>query len=207
MAPDEKPTSKGEDAATTILDAAANCFLSTGYNGTSMRDIARAAGYKSVAGLYNHYADKEAVFVGLLAARQPYNDLADAVDALEGDTMAVLLPRVVRTLTDFFRSHSDFFRLVLIDYLEFDAVHVRHLIMQMQDRLLGLVGRLATAPDAPENLAPAVIVRSVAMQVLGFALTDAIMPPHIRDVLPRAEWQALLGQTLLYGLLGDHEPD
>lgn len=199
-------TPERSSTATAILNAAATCFLNTGYHGTSMRDIAKAAGYRSVAGLYNHYPDKEAVFVGVLAARHPYDELANAIDAIEGDTLSDLLPRVLHTLTDFFQSHSDFFRLVLIDYLEFDAIHARALIMQMQERMVGLVMRLHNAPDMPADLSPVVLVRGIAIQVLGFALTEAIMPPALRDALDRPGWQALLSQTLLHGLLNNPNP-
>lgn len=201
--PPSTPTPKGEHAAETILDAAASCFLTVGYNGTSMRDIAKAAGYKSVAGLYNHYPDKEAVFAATLASRHPYDQLAQIVAELEGDHAVALLPRIIGILTDFVEAHLEFFRLVLIDFLEFDAIHARDLILEMQTHLVPIVARIQAAADLPPMPAP-VLIRSIASMVLGFTLTENIMPEPLRNALPREGWQHHLSQILLYGLMGPH---
>ena len=50
-----------------ILNVAARLFVSEGYHGISMREIAQAAGV-SKAGLYYHFQDKEALFLGVLTA-------------------------------------------------------------------------------------------------------------------------------------------
>ena len=50
-----------------ILNVAARLFVSEGYHGISMREIAQAVGV-SKAGLYYHFQDKEALFLGVLTA-------------------------------------------------------------------------------------------------------------------------------------------
>lgn len=60
----------GSDTRSRILDAAFACFAAQGYAGTAMADIARAAGLSRTA-LYNHFPDRDAVF---LAAVQRVND-------------------------------------------------------------------------------------------------------------------------------------
>ncbi len=48
-----------------IMDVATGLFVSQGYDGISMREIAEAAGV-SKAGLYYHFEDKEQLFVEIL---------------------------------------------------------------------------------------------------------------------------------------------
>lgn len=48
-----------------IVDAARACFVESGYDGTSIREIAERAGL-SVPGLYHHYRSKQALLVAIL---------------------------------------------------------------------------------------------------------------------------------------------
>jgi AcrR family transcriptional regulator len=56
-----------------ILDAALGCFAQTGYEGTSVDDVAAAA-KKSVGTLYNYFPSKEQIFLAL-AMRELQSDL------------------------------------------------------------------------------------------------------------------------------------
>jgi AcrR family transcriptional regulator len=60
-----KPISKGERTALRIMDAAERLFARQGYPGTSLRDIAAAAGLRE-PGLYNHFPSKEALYSAVL---------------------------------------------------------------------------------------------------------------------------------------------
>ena len=55
------------DIRERILEEATLLFVSRGYHGISMREIAEAAGV-SKAGLYYHFRDKEALFLAILTA-------------------------------------------------------------------------------------------------------------------------------------------
>ncbi|MBF8283944.1 MAG: hypothetical protein HW378_2859, partial [Anaerolineales bacterium] len=66
------PTSRGEVTRTKLLEVAHGLFLENGFHGTSMRDIADAAGI-AVGGIYNHFSDKEAIFAAVLDAYHPYH--------------------------------------------------------------------------------------------------------------------------------------
>ncbi len=59
------PGDGNADVRQRILDVATRLFVSEGYHGISMREIAEAAGV-SKAGLYYHFHDKEALFLGVL---------------------------------------------------------------------------------------------------------------------------------------------
>ena len=70
-----EPLTKGEQTRAEILSAARRLFLSQGFNGTSMRAIAQEAGGRAVAGLYNHFPTKEAIFKALIEEQNPYGEL------------------------------------------------------------------------------------------------------------------------------------
>ncbi len=55
----------GDNVKDRILDEAAGLFVTHGYHGLSMRQIAEAVGV-SKAGLYYHFEDKETLFLAIL---------------------------------------------------------------------------------------------------------------------------------------------
>ena len=56
---------KGQQTASRILDAAEALFAERGYEGTSLRQIAHRAGIAQ-PGLYNYFANKQALYVAVL---------------------------------------------------------------------------------------------------------------------------------------------
>ena len=70
--------------AERIAEIAASLFAERGYAAVSMREIASAVGMKA-ASLYNHFADKESLY--LAAVTQAFSGIASAIDeatAVEG---------------------------------------------------------------------------------------------------------------------------
>ena len=56
----------GADTRTRILDVAVPLFAEAGYDGVSMRAIAKAVGIQA-ASLYNHFPDKQSLYLGAMA--------------------------------------------------------------------------------------------------------------------------------------------
>lgn len=63
-----------------ILEKATDLFVTQGYSGISMREIAEACGL-SKAGLYYHYKDKEDLFLAIL--NESLNTLEQLIDGVE----------------------------------------------------------------------------------------------------------------------------
>ena len=62
---------KGEQTRRRLMDAAEELFAAQGYDNTSLRDVAGAAGIRE-PGIYNHFASKEALYERVLErALQP----------------------------------------------------------------------------------------------------------------------------------------
>ena len=65
MSPEATSPTKGERTAARLLDCAESLFAERGYEGTSLRAIAGAAGIRE-PGLYNYFAGKEALYAAVL---------------------------------------------------------------------------------------------------------------------------------------------
>ncbi|HLA42897.1 MAG TPA: helix-turn-helix domain-containing protein [Aggregatilineales bacterium] len=193
--------SKGEQASEAILNAAEALFLKQGYNGTSMRIIAKAVGYRSVAGLYNHFSDKEQLFIALLEARSPYDHIFTAVTSLEGSSAEAFIPIVFETMIAQMEKNMNFLRLVLIDFLEFNGAHVRDMLDRMQTHMTRFFMRMAQFDDLKTDLPPAALVRIMGMQLFGYVITRGLLPPQILNVMTDAEWQEHMMQAVMYGVI------
>jgi AcrR family transcriptional regulator len=68
---------KGEQTVERILDAAEPLFAKRGYEGASLREIARQAGIQQ-PGLYNYFPSKEALYASVLD--RALHPLAEAMD-------------------------------------------------------------------------------------------------------------------------------
>jgi AcrR family transcriptional regulator len=194
-------TPKGEQAMESILNAAENLFMSRGFNGTSMRDIAREAGYKSVAGIYNHFSDKEAIFTGLMNARSPYDEIYQTIQELGADTGEDFVHEVFFTLTTMMQRHINFIRLVMLDYLEFNAVHVQQLIEGFQRQIFGIYAKFENTSDLRQDMPPIALMRVIAIQVFGYMMTTLIMPQTVLSTLPEEQWKAIMMDVLANGIL------
>jgi TetR/AcrR family transcriptional regulator, mexJK operon transcriptional repressor len=84
MKTDEESRSARKDRE--ILQAAAAAFVSKGYDGTSMEEIATRAGVSKQT-IYKHFTDKEMLFsVVVLATATQVNDVIESVTTLLSET-------------------------------------------------------------------------------------------------------------------------
>ena len=198
----DDPVSKGDQSRIDILDATRRLFVTQGYHGTSMRAIAREAGDRAVAGLYNHFPNKEAIFEALIEERNPYEDLfAELTSVLAAPTTAqefvhCALDRLLTILP----RHYDFIQLAQIDMREFEGKNMHHVlestvfphVMQLFQRLISLPG---TKP-----LDPVVMIRVMASLVIGYMLTERIASRNMFSQYSPDEWADHIANTLLYGI-------
>jgi AcrR family transcriptional regulator len=97
--------------AAAILDAADQVYGEQGVDGVRMNDIAARAGV-AVGTLYNHFADRDALFDGLLERRRI--ELLELLDgALEASGLAFRerLERVFSAFFEYFERHRGFYNL------------------------------------------------------------------------------------------------
>ena len=88
-----------QDTRQTILDAARELFIAEGYDGVSMRKVARKIGYSPTA-IYDYFVDKEDLFLGL--CHSDFHRLADSFAQL------ALVPDPVERLRGIGRGYVEF---------------------------------------------------------------------------------------------------
>lgn len=170
---EESSLSKGEHTRQTILDAAERLILSQGYHGTSMRQIAAQAGI-AVGGIYNHFASKEAIFAALLERHQPYSDIVAGMNSLSGENPAELAERAARMAVAEILEDPLFFRLALIDLLEFDGDTLMQFVGQLVPALLSLVTRIYASGQVRQDLPLPVMMRAFGGMIVFYALSEVI---------------------------------
>ncbi|HEY4721970.1 MAG TPA: helix-turn-helix domain-containing protein, partial [Anaerolineae bacterium] len=84
------PVTKGERTRAALVEAGHRLFISQGYHGTSMREIADKAGL-ALGGIYNHFSSKEEIFVAMLMERHPFLVVLPALKAAQGQTAEELV--------------------------------------------------------------------------------------------------------------------
>lgn len=195
---------KGEQARAEILEAAKTLFLSNGYHGTSMRAIAQASGGRAVAGLYNHFPTKEAIFRALIEERNPYGVLLEALRGAVDDAATVpeFLDGAIRAVLAVMPQHYDFLQLAQIDIREFEGQNLQHVLEQFFPTVL-LVFRRVQALPGGRSVPDVAWVRLLGSFVIGYLVTEQIAPQSVFSVLPREEWTDLLIDVLLHGFTGD----
>src|SRR3990172_1984457 len=115
------PTSRGEVTRTKLLEVAHGLFLENGFHGTSMRDIADAAGI-AVGGIYNHFSDKEAIFAAVLDAYHPYHVIFPSMESIQGETAAEFMRQAAQQIyAGVAGTEKRLFPLVFIELVEFQG--------------------------------------------------------------------------------------
>lgn len=95
--------SKGKRTAQRLLDVAEQLFAERGFGGTTLRDVAEAAGIRE-PGIYNHFANKEVLYCAVLErGLQPMADVMDAL--LAGSSSMQDIAGLPVMMTDLLAAH------------------------------------------------------------------------------------------------------
>jgi AcrR family transcriptional regulator len=157
---------RSERSRAQILDAALRLFSSRGYRGTSIRDIADAAGV-STGNLYHQFTDKETIFRTLLdqywdaiaSPDFPFNR-ALAAGAFPDDLEA--LGRAARESVALYRPYV---ALIYVDVVEFEGSHIRKFYSDMARRFEEFLARHPGRAALERRLRPGVSLVSAVMLV------------------------------------------
>jgi AcrR family transcriptional regulator len=148
---------KSERSRSGILEAALQLFSKQGYRGTSIREIAEAAGL-STGNVYHHFPDKEALFRTLLdqywkaieTPEFPFNK-ALAAGAFPNDLEA--LAKAAQESVHSFRRHV---ALIYVDVVEFDGTHIQKFYSEMPQRFASFMNQRFPDGSLKDQLAPGV---------------------------------------------------
>lgn len=184
MTGDPIPAARGEQTRQTILDASERLFLSSGFNGTSMRQIAKEAGDIAVGGIYNHFNSKEAIFSALLEDRSPYGPLVETINSIPTTDGLTMLREFIGVIRNTAARNMNFVGLVMIDVREFEGSTIRGMIPTIIPHFVRFIQRMRAAGGFREDLNLFVFMRSLVMFILGYVFTDLLAFPNGKVILP-----------------------
>ena len=198
---------KGDQARSEILAAARRLFLAKGYASVSMRDIAREAGNRAVAGIYNHFPSKQAVFQALIKEIMPPTEALDLLSAVQGISARDFLSNLMRTGLPFLKTYDEFFEIAQIDVREFGGENIGYVIEHLfMPRALGIVQKLMTFPDLrPAD--PVAILRLIVSMTLGYLMTRRFAPRILIEHLSDEAWIEAYISLITHGLCREQEKD
>jgi AcrR family transcriptional regulator len=161
-----------------IESAAFGLFTRQGYHGTSVREIAEAAGV-SIGNIYNYYSTKEELFHRLV---QRY---AAEMEKLQGKVLGSLGPvfdppelkRLAKGIREIVYDNPDYWRLMYVDVIEFDSRHFSHTLQSLATNMKRRLGhRLEEAiRRGPWNgIDPGLAFTAIYLQFFNYFLLEKL---------------------------------
>ena len=182
MSPEE--LSKGELTRAAIVQAAHDLFISQGYNGTSMRQIAQTAEV-AVGGIYNHFAGKEEIFEAVFIENHPYREMIPALEAAQGTTVSEIVRDAAKQMMAAIQKRPDFLNLMFIEIVEFKSIHAQEIFTEMLPRGIGIIDRIANAEGDLRLIPAPMLIRTFIGLFFSYYLTEAIFsrvgPPEFQQ--------------------------
>lgn len=164
--------SKRDATRENILTSALKLFREKGFEPTTMRDIAKAAGL-SLGASYYYFKTKEAIVMAYY-------------DRVQAEHTALAIPAM--------RKAKDFRARLGV------AMHTKLDIIKDDRRLLVAMFRYGGDPDHPLSwFGPATKKqRELAMEIFEAAIGDEKLPKDVRQLAPRLLWTAHMGMILYF---------
>lgn len=182
-----------------ILEAAHTLILRQGYHGTSIRQVAQAVGITPGA-IYNHYKNKEALFVELLSERIPQRFLLQTLSAVEGEDAEDLVHVAAQSLRYTLEDQFDNLRLLFVEILEFQGRHIGGLARELMPQGVRFVEQLQQLDERVKPYPTMIILRALGGLFMSYAITMAFF-----DGVPGFEDDpadlAVMTDMILHGLL------
>ena len=195
------PTARGEVTRTKLIGVAYALFLENGFHGTSMRDIAEAAGI-AVGGIYNHFSSKEAIFAAVLDAYHPYHVVFPAVEAIEAETVEDFMREASRRLYEGVTgAKAQLLPILFIELVEFQGRHLKQLMESLMPTLLNFIHGFSRRRGRLRPLPPPVMFRTYMGMLAGYFLSEMLLrdAPLFRQA--NVDWFGGMVDIYLHGIL------
>ena len=194
-----EPATKGERTRAVLLDAAKRLFVSKGYHGTSMREIADEAGL-ALGGIYNHFGNKEDIFVGVLMERHPFLVVMPALLAAQGQSVETLLRDAAQRMLVELSQNQDFLNLMFIELVEFEAKHIPMLFEMFFPPLMQFAQQLEAAQGPLRDIPLPIVLRSFLGLFFSYFITDLIMGSQMPEIMKVGAFDHFI-DIYLHGIL------
>ena len=199
MTPPTEPVTKGERTRASLLDGAKRLFVSKGFHGTSMRAIAEEAGL-ALGGIYNHFGNKEDIFVGVLMERHPFLVVMPALQAAQGETVETLLRDAAGRMLAELSQNQEFLNLMFIELVEFEARHVPQLFETFFPPLMQFAQQIEEACGPLRDIPLPIVLRSFLGLFFSYFITDLLMGSQMPVEMKTGSFDYFI-DIYLHGLL------
>lgn len=177
-----------------IVSAAHRLFLTQGYHGTTMRQIAAESGM-ALGSLYNHCADKDDLFRAVFEAYNPYPLLLLALENSQGRDAEELVKVAARRLVVALKDRPDLIKLVFIDVVEFQGKHLALAYPQVAPGMEKFAARLQREPTVLRPISSDGLLRGFFGLFYTFHMTEMLLG---KPSDPQAQNNALTELTEIY---------
>lgn len=196
---DQTDVTRGERTRTEIIAAAHRLFLERGYHGTSMRQIARAAGV-SASGIYNHFTGKEDVFLAVLLDHHPYVNVLPAILAAKGETVEERIRDAAGRMVAEIGGRTDFLNLMFIELVEFNGAHLSELFQRVFPQMMSFAQRFMQDHETLRPIPLPVLLRAFIGLFFSYVMTELILGEYMPDEMKTKSLDYFV-DIFLYGIM------
>ncbi len=184
LTPPEEPATKGGRTRAALIEAGHKLFISQGYHGTSMREIADEAGL-ALGGIYNHFGSKEDIFVAMLMERHPFLVVLPALQAAQGQTVEEIVRDAASHLIEELSKDDTFLNMMFIELVEFKGKHIPQMFQALFPPLMDFAQRFQQVRGPLRDIPTPIILRAFIGLFFSYFITDLIvgsqLPPEMKD--------------------------
>jgi len=169
---------RGERTRNEIILSAHSLFINQGYHGTSMRQIASAAGI-ALGSLYNHFSSKEEVFHAVFLEYHPYKKVIPAIAAAKGDSVEQFVNNALDQMIAIMQERPDFMNLLFIELVEFKSQHAHQLLSIIMPQVTPIIlDVLQNYRDKLRPIPPLILMRTFLGLFFAYYLTEIVFAPQ-----------------------------
>jgi AcrR family transcriptional regulator len=201
LTPPEEPATKGERTHAAIVTAGHKLFISQGFHGTSMRQIANEAGL-ALGGIYNHFRSKEDIFVAILNERHPFLSVLPALQIAQGETVEALIGDAASRLIVQLSRDNTFLNLMLVELVEFKAKHIPMMFQAFFPPLMEFAQRLPHVRGPLRDIPLPVILRAFIGLFFSYVITDLIIGSQLQPSMKDKAFDYFV-DIYLHGILAE----
>ena len=192
---------KGDESQGKIVQAAFQLFSNQGYHGTSMRQIAEAAGL-TPASIYNHFNGKEQIFREVLLRHHPYHQILPILETAEGEDAEALMREVAQRAYKILRKQKGLLHIIFIEMIEFEGRHFGQIFRSMSPRIFAFLARLKSSKGQFRKIPETSILLTLIGLIMSQWIIESVFLKNIKIPFAEKHFDHAL-DIYLYGILAE----